>query len=71
VAPPDLPAERVGELRKGFLAAMNDPALKAEAAKLKLEAAPVSGTEMQALVEQVYASPPDVIALVKKISAGP
>ena len=50
VAPPGLPAERVNELRAGFLAAMNDPELKAEADKLKLEVAPVAGTEMQELV---------------------
>jgi tripartite-type tricarboxylate transporter receptor subunit TctC len=69
VAPPGLPAERVQELRKGFVAAMQDPALKAEADRLKLEAAPVPGTEMQELVDQLYRSPPEVIELVKKISA--
>jgi len=69
MAPPGLPAERVEELRKGFLAAMNDPELKAEATKLKLEIAPVTGTEMQALVDQVYASPPEVTALVKKFNS--
>ena len=69
VAPPDLPAERVNELRTGFLATMKDPELKAEADKLKLEVDPVSGTEMQELVDQLYASPPDVIELVKKINS--
>ena len=39
VAPPDLPAERVKELRAAFLAMMKDPELRAEAAKLKLEIA--------------------------------
>ncbi len=69
VAPPGLPVDRVKELRAGFLAAMNDPDLKAEADKLKLEVAPVAGTEMQELVDQLYASPPDVIELVKKINS--
>jgi tripartite-type tricarboxylate transporter receptor subunit TctC len=68
VAPPDLPAERVEELRTGFLAMMNDPDLRAEAAKLKLETDPVRGREMQDLVAQLYGSPPDVIELVKKIN---
>jgi tripartite-type tricarboxylate transporter receptor subunit TctC len=67
--PPDLPAERVEELRAGFLAMMKDPDLLAEAAKLKLEIAPVRGREMQELVEQLYGSPPDVIELVKKINS--
>ena len=69
VAPPDLPMERVKELRTGFLAMMNDPDLRAEAAKLKLETAPVRGREMQDLVAQLYGSPPDVIELVKKINS--
>lgn len=69
VAPPDLPAERVDELRTAFLAMMKDSELRADAAKLKLEIAPVSGREMQALVEQLYGSPPDVIELVKKINS--
>ena len=69
VAPPGLPDERIKELRAGFVAAMKDPELRAEAAKLKLEIEPVSGTEMQKLVEQLYASPPEVIELVKKINS--
>ena len=69
VAPPGLPAERVNELRTGYLAAMKDPELKAEADKLKLEVAPVAGAEMQELVDQLYASPPDVIELVRKINS--
>jgi tripartite-type tricarboxylate transporter receptor subunit TctC len=70
VAPPDLPAERVNELRAGFLAMMKDPELRAEAAKLKLEIEPVPGVEMHELVAQLYSSPPDVIELVKKINSG-
>ncbi len=69
VAPPDLPAERVKELRAAFLAMMKDPELRADAARLKLEVAPVPGQEMQELVEQLYGSPPDVIELVKKINS--
>ena len=68
VAPPDLPMERVKELRTAFLAMMNDPELRAEAAKLKLETEPVGGQEMQDLVAELYGSPPDVIELVKKIN---
>jgi hypothetical protein len=48
---------------------MQDPELRTEAARLKLEIAPVPGREMQALVEQLYGSPPDVIELVKKINS--
>ena len=69
VAPPDLPTERLKELRTAFRAMMKDPELRAEAAKLKFEIAPVPGREMQELVEQLYGSPPDVIELVKKINS--
>jgi tripartite-type tricarboxylate transporter receptor subunit TctC len=69
VAPPGLPEARVAELRAAYLAAMKDPELKAEADKLKLEVAPVPGTEMQDLVDQLYAAPADVIELVKKINS--
>jgi tripartite-type tricarboxylate transporter receptor subunit TctC len=69
VAPPDLPAARVSELRRAFRAMMQDPELRADAAKLKLETEPVPGREMQALVEQLYSAPPDVVELVKKISS--
>jgi tripartite-type tricarboxylate transporter receptor subunit TctC len=69
VAPPDLPPERVKELRTAFQAMMKDPELRAEAAKLKLETEAVPGPEMQALVSQLYGSPPDVIELVKKINS--
>lgn len=68
VAPPDVPAERIGDLRNAYAAMMKDPEFLAEAAKLKLEIAPVPGAEMQALVEQLYTAPPDVIELVKKIN---
>ena len=44
-------------------------ALRAEAAKQKLEIAAVPGREMQELVDQLYSAPPDVIELVKKINS--
>jgi tripartite-type tricarboxylate transporter receptor subunit TctC len=69
VAPPDVPAERVKELRTAFLAMMKDPALLADAKKSKLEINPVPGTEIQALVGRLYTTSPDVIGLVKKISS--
>ncbi len=69
VAPPDVPADRMAELRAGFEAMMRDPELLAEAAKLKLEIAPVAGAEMQALVAELYTAPPDVIELVRKINS--
>jgi tripartite-type tricarboxylate transporter receptor subunit TctC len=67
-APPGLPPERVVELRTAFDAMMGDPELRAEAAKVHLEVDPVSGSELQALVDRLYGTPPDVINIVKKIN---
>jgi tripartite-type tricarboxylate transporter receptor subunit TctC len=55
--PPGVPPERVAALRKAFMAALADKELIAEAAKARLELAPMSGEDMQALVARLYALP--------------
>lgn len=47
VAPPGVPAERVADLRKAFMAAIKDPALLADVERSKLELDPLSGEELQ------------------------
>jgi len=69
MAPPDLPAERLAELRSAFDAMMKDPELLSEAGKQGLDIDPVSGAEIAALVRRVYDTPPDVIELVRRINA--
>ena len=69
MAPPDLPAERVGELRAAFDAMTKDPDLLAEASKQGLDVDPVSGAEMADLVGRVYSTPPGVLELVRRINA--
>jgi hypothetical protein len=68
LAPPDLPAERTHELRAAFDAMMTDRELLAEAARSGLDIDAVSGAEMQTLVERLYATPPAVLDLVRKIN---
>jgi tripartite-type tricarboxylate transporter receptor subunit TctC len=70
MAPPGLPAERVRELRAAFDAMMADPALLADAKKANLDVGRVSGAEMQALIDRLYAAPASVLDLVRKINAG-
>jgi tripartite-type tricarboxylate transporter receptor subunit TctC len=70
VAPPELPAERVAELRTAFDAMMQDPQLMAEAAAQGLDVDPVRGAEIAELVQRLYGTPPEVIELVKKINTG-
>jgi tripartite-type tricarboxylate transporter receptor subunit TctC len=69
MAPPDLPTERVGELRTAFDAMIKDPDLLAEAAKQGHDVDPVGGAEIDALVQRLYATPPDVLELVRRINA--
>lgn len=71
-APPAVPAERVKALRAAFDATMKDPDFLAEAKKLSLEIDPVSGAEMQTLIEDLYKSPPEVLARAREVmAAGP
>jgi tripartite-type tricarboxylate transporter receptor subunit TctC len=66
VMPPSVPADRVAALRKAFMAALKDKDLLADAAKQRLDIEPLSGEDVQALVEKVYAMPADVVAKAKE-----
>jgi hypothetical protein len=61
-APPGTPADRVTALRQGFDAAMQDPALLAEAAQASLGVAPMAGAAIARFAEEIYATPPAVAA---------
>jgi len=66
-APPGTPADRLKVLRDAFTATMKDPRFLEDAEKAKLDIAPQTGEEVQAFVEALYASPPDVIARARKV----
>ena len=66
-APPGIPAERARLLRAAFDATMNDPEFRAEASKLNLDVEPVSGAEVEALLKEIYAAPPDVVRLATEL----
>jgi hypothetical protein len=59
----------VQALRQAFADAMHDRQLIAEGAKMDLELGFVSGADVQATVERLYKSPPDVIARAQAIAA--
>src|SRR5579883_549343 len=65
LAPPGIPAERKQALRAAFDATMKDPAFLAEAKQRGLEVNPVSGAEIDKLIEELYQTPADVIAEVR------
>jgi tripartite-type tricarboxylate transporter receptor subunit TctC len=64
---PAVPAERVTALRTAFSTMVKDPEFLAEARKLRVEIDPLSGTELQKIVLDTQAMPPDLIEKVKAI----
>jgi len=67
VFPPGVPADRVKIIRDAFNKAINDPALRAEAEKRRLDIDPATGEELDALAKEVMTAPPDVVEKVKKL----
>jgi tripartite-type tricarboxylate transporter receptor subunit TctC len=64
VTTPNVPPARLAALRRAFDAALADPKFLAEARRLELEIAPMTGEKLQALVETMLATPPDVLAKI-------
>jgi tripartite-type tricarboxylate transporter receptor subunit TctC len=62
---PDVPADRLAALKDAFAKTMKDPNYLEEAKKLNLEINPLYADEMQKLINDVIATPPDVVKLAK------
>jgi tripartite-type tricarboxylate transporter receptor subunit TctC len=69
IAPPGLPDDIAEALRTSFLKTLEDPEFLAEARKRGLDIDATSGAEIQSLVEQLYATPPETVERVRKIFA--
>src|SRR5215471_10505193 len=67
LAPPGIPQERTGTLRRAFDAMVKDPEFIAEAARLRIELGPLPGIELQKIVEEVQSMPVDIVQKVKAI----
>ena len=67
VAPPNVPADRLEALRTAFMATMSDPEFLAEAAQADLEITPISGAEVEELVEAAYQTNPAVVERIQEI----
>jgi tripartite-type tricarboxylate transporter receptor subunit TctC len=63
--PPGVPGDRVAALRRAFDATMRDPAFTAEAAKIGFAVDPLTGEQVQALVDDLAKTPPAVVARVR------
>ena len=60
--PPGIPADRLAALRKAFTQTLADPITRADAAKLRIDIAPVAGEAMESMVKKAAASPPAIVA---------
>jgi tripartite-type tricarboxylate transporter receptor subunit TctC len=70
ILPPGVPTDRVAALRKAFVTALNDPALRAEAGKMQLDVDPMSGEDLQKLIAELYATSPRLVALARQALVG-
>ena len=70
-APPGIPTVRRNALRAAFDATMKDPRYIAEAKAASLDVTPVSGRDVEELIQRLYATPAATIAQARAaISAG-
>ncbi len=69
MAPPDLPPDRKQLLRAAFDATLADPEFRADARKMALEVNPVSGRRVEALIDELYGTPDDVVAKTRRVIA--
>ena len=67
LAPPNVPAERVAELRKALMATMEDKVFLADIARRNLQVNPTSGERVAQMLAEAYAMPPKVVAAVRDI----
>ena len=65
VVAPEVPAERVAALRGAFMQALKDPELLADAKKMRITINPQSGEAVQALIAKLYATPKEIVEVVR------
>ena len=65
-AEPSAPPERIAALRKAFMEAVNDPEFIADAKAHQLSVEPLSGEQVQAIIRDAAATPPEMISVTNK-----
>jgi tripartite-type tricarboxylate transporter receptor subunit TctC len=66
VAPPGLPPAVKDSLRAAFTKTMHDPAFLDEAKKMNLDVNPMTGSDIDSLVADLYRTPADIVAQAKQ-----
>ncbi|MDB5508495.1 MAG: tripartite tricarboxylate transporter family receptor [Hyphomicrobiales bacterium] len=68
-APPGMPADRLEVLREALRATLADASFLGEAARGGMEIDPTPAAEIEKLLGEIYATPPDTIAQARRIVA--
>ena len=68
ITPPDIPKERLAALRTSFNIMMADADFKADADKRNMEVQLVTGEEIAGVVARAYATKPEIVAKVRRMS---
>ena len=71
MAPPEVPAERLAALRAAFDATMTDPQFLEETQRIGLDLSPLGGDGITKLIQQVQATPQDVVDRLRELLARP
>lgn len=66
VGPPEMPKARLAAIRKAFMDTLKDPEFLADAKRRRLEIDPVSGEDIEKLVNELYATPVELARLTSK-----
>ena len=67
VAPPELPAERLNDLRAAFDETVKNEQFQADAFRMKIEANASTGSEVEQILKHIYATPPAIIERARAI----
>jgi tripartite-type tricarboxylate transporter receptor subunit TctC len=61
IAPPETPPEQLATLRQAFDATMADRQFLDDAARIRIDISPLSGTKVQAVVQKLHETPKDIV----------
>jgi tripartite-type tricarboxylate transporter receptor subunit TctC len=68
---PGIPPDRLAALRKALSQTLADPITKADAAKLRIDIAPVTGEAMESIVKKAAIAPPAIVSRLIAASKPP
>jgi tripartite-type tricarboxylate transporter receptor subunit TctC len=66
IGPPGMAPQLLAELQRAFDETMTDPAFLADAQDMRIDVAPVKGEDLQTIVADIVATPPDVVARARQ-----